>query len=589
MTSPLQDLITNRPIVGFESPAELPLTVYAETPTPLAAFDPTKPTIDQTRQNAIDSIRNNFQNLPSSLPGGAITQVQFNDGGVFGGDAGLTYNKTTDCLALGAGSARPWVGQVALDIGPAGHLRSDAVTCEFGNNLYYDSAGWKFRNAGAGAILYLNTATPSAPYMALSFAPAGAAGGAATPAIAMSVDTTATWITGNLNFNGVGRRIGVRDTTGPLGDRTLFQCADVNHNTILGVLPNGTAALAAIQVYNNSNPNANGTCYGDIRINASTVQITSAAAGPAAGGAAPAVLPITFNVNSVLHTINVDGSWSLGGFVRCGDLYPARAADSGCVFFGVNGASYLYNDGANFTLQNHPLITSSNVGVATGGVAPVSLLDVKTAANAHVIVLSSNGLPCIGSVNDGFSGWNDLTVYCATAFQPNVDNAVGLGNATRRWKQLFAATSTISTSDARLKKNVQDSPLGLAFVESLHPVSYQWINGGNSMTRVPDYEEPVPETTTIDGEVIPATTRTIYKDEITSTEGKRTHFGLIAQEVRQAVAASGVADFGGYIQTDMSNPESELGLRYEEFVAPLIKAVQELSARVKALEGAGNV
>ena len=33
-------------------------------------------------------------------PGGSSTQVQFNDGGVFGGDAGLTYNKTTDTLTI---------------------------------------------------------------------------------------------------------------------------------------------------------------------------------------------------------------------------------------------------------------------------------------------------------------------------------------------------------------------------------------------------------------------------------------------------------------------------------------------------------
>ena len=35
------------------------------------------------------------------VPGGATTQVQFNDGGAFGGDAGLTYNKTTDELTTG--------------------------------------------------------------------------------------------------------------------------------------------------------------------------------------------------------------------------------------------------------------------------------------------------------------------------------------------------------------------------------------------------------------------------------------------------------------------------------------------------------
>lgn len=34
-------------------------------------------------------------------PGGADTQVQFNDGGSFGGDSGLTFNKTTNALSVG--------------------------------------------------------------------------------------------------------------------------------------------------------------------------------------------------------------------------------------------------------------------------------------------------------------------------------------------------------------------------------------------------------------------------------------------------------------------------------------------------------
>jgi len=43
-----------------------------------------------------------FSNLESSIatpPGGSDTQVQFNDGGSLGGDAGMTYNKTTDSLS----------------------------------------------------------------------------------------------------------------------------------------------------------------------------------------------------------------------------------------------------------------------------------------------------------------------------------------------------------------------------------------------------------------------------------------------------------------------------------------------------------
>ncbi len=39
----------------------------------------------------------------SGNPGGSDTQVQFNDGGSFGGDAGLTYNKTTDVLSVTGG------------------------------------------------------------------------------------------------------------------------------------------------------------------------------------------------------------------------------------------------------------------------------------------------------------------------------------------------------------------------------------------------------------------------------------------------------------------------------------------------------
>jgi hypothetical protein len=37
-------------------------------------------------------------------PGGSDTQVQFNDGGVFGGDAGLTFNKTAKTITLGGGT-----------------------------------------------------------------------------------------------------------------------------------------------------------------------------------------------------------------------------------------------------------------------------------------------------------------------------------------------------------------------------------------------------------------------------------------------------------------------------------------------------
>ena len=60
--------------------------------------------------------------------------------------------------------------------------------------------------------------------------------------------------------------------------------------------------------------------------------------------------------------------------------------------------------------------------------------------------------------------------------------------------------------------------------------------------------------------------------------GVRRHYGLIAQELRDALDGK---DFAGYCY----DPEAdEYGIRYGELIAPLIKAVQELAARVEDLE-----
>ena len=75
-------------------------------------------------------------------------------------------------------------------------------------------------------------------------------------------------------------------------------------------------------------------------------------------------------------------------------------------------------------------------------------------------------------------------------------------------------------------------------------------------------------------------------------EGKRTHYGMIAQEVKEVLDELEVEDFAGWILTDKEDSDSEQGLNYSEFVSPLIKAVQEqqqiiedLKARIETLEG----
>lgn len=86
----------------------------------------------------------------SGTPGGADTQVQFNDGGAFGGDSGFTWNKTNDTLAIaGASSANYRLFLTTSDDGNLGSaigLRQISATPAAGdsqtiNFLANDSGG----------------------------------------------------------------------------------------------------------------------------------------------------------------------------------------------------------------------------------------------------------------------------------------------------------------------------------------------------------------------------------------------------------------------------------------------------------------
>lgn len=73
-------------------------------------------------------------------PGGADTQVQFNDAGAFGGDAGLAYNKTTDLLTL----LKTAIGATAAD----GHQLINTTAAAAGAQQYspalrFTGQGWK--------------------------------------------------------------------------------------------------------------------------------------------------------------------------------------------------------------------------------------------------------------------------------------------------------------------------------------------------------------------------------------------------------------------------------------------------------------
>lgn len=156
--------------------------------------------------------------------------------------------------------------------------------------------------------------------------------------------------------------------------------------------------------------------------------------------------------------------------------------------------------------------------------------------------------------------------------QPGADNAYSLGSSIKRWSVVYSATGTISTSDGRLKTVSGDVPLELEFVRGLKPVCYRWNTGGlKTLTRF--VEDPMGKG---NEDVGPCA-----ESQFEPAPGARTHFGLIAQDVKALLDAHGFEDFAGWTLADKYDPESEQGLRYDQFIPVLIRAVQELATRME--------
>jgi hypothetical protein len=85
----------------------------------------------------------------AAAPGGSDTQVQFNDDGAFGGDAGLVFNKSTNKLTAG--------GDIELNDGGANTLTLQTVTPTAARTISFpDATGTVGLVAGSSGQLIIN-------------------------------------------------------------------------------------------------------------------------------------------------------------------------------------------------------------------------------------------------------------------------------------------------------------------------------------------------------------------------------------------------------------------------------------------------
>jgi hypothetical protein len=155
----------------------------------------------------------------------------------------------------------------------------------------------------------------------------------------------------------------------------------------------------------------------------------------------------------------------------------------------------------------------------------------------------------------------------------NNSTALGFGASITASNQVrFGNTSTTSIggtvgyttlSDGRVKKNIQETVKGIDFIMKLRPVTYQLDIA--SINKKLNHTEK---------------TGDLYKSVI--DENAKTVFsGFIAQEVEEA------ANDAGYNFSGIDKPKNEndfYGLRYADFVVPLVKAVQQQQQMIEILK-----
>jgi hypothetical protein len=260
---------------------------------------------------------------------------------------------------------------------------------------------------------------------------------------------------------------------------------------------------------------------------------------------------------NITGNITFDGTsqFIYGDFTTTSRVMVQSNVTNGQTFWAVmpNGTS----NSSGFSAFNSSTTSSSAVAVLRADLTVATLSSTRTGAAPYVPWQIATG------------GASRIEIDTTGNIKPLADNAYTNGGAGLRWSAVWAANGTIQTSDIRTKTDVEDCILGLDFINYLEPISYKFIEGGNDVT---------PGETEADDPII------------TPRAGVRTHWGFSAQHIKQ-IADIFAIDFGAHVLADINDPDSLQGLRMDQFIAPVVKAIQEISikqdeiiARLEALE-----
>ena len=309
------------------------------------------------------------------------------------------------------------------------------------------------------------------------------------------------------------------------------------------------------------------------------------------------------------QTIVIDGVESLYFGVIDDGVYSIYNNGGSTLYV---GSSYGQNHSENISIKSGAVAvvlwyegSLYQIGVATGDAFENVFLGASALGDSIIVIeddqvygntaIGSNALAEIaagtnystavgfGALSDGATMVNCSALGMFTTVTG--DNQVQLGNS----KTTTYVYGTVQNrSDARDKTDIRGTELGLEFINALRPVDYRW-----DMREDYRPERPAPLRKGASNEekaaheAAMAEWREASKLSNIEPDGSkkrlRYHHGLIAQEVRAATESMGV-DFGGFQDHSINGGEDVLSIGYDELIAPLIKAVQELAAENMAIK-----
>ncbi|MGI8952478.1 MAG: tail fiber domain-containing protein [Chitinophagaceae bacterium] len=212
-----------------------------------------------------------------------------------------------------------------------------------------------------------------------------------------------------------------------------------------------------------------------------------------------------------------------------------------------------------------------NTSVGYSALTSTTVSEYNTSVGYYAGSLYNNGdnnifVGAFADVNGG-NYYNDIAIgqgaVCTASSETRIGNpaTVSIGGYTN-WSNI---------SDGRVKRNIKQNVPGLAFINKLQPITYNL-----DLTAADNIVQAQRKDST--GKIIPLsnieTSARKAKEQIIYT-------GFVAQDVEKSAKDLNY-DFSG---VDAAKNSKDLyGLRYAEFVVPLVKAVQELSGKNDSLK-----